>query len=212
MREIRSRGLDKYDSLEYEYIDFGIFINHSTKKYHLAVEYLLDDHEDPEYPLEFLLERYGFTCDTEHNGTEIVEEGTIKAVAEFVSKSDSKIELIKMLSLSTIIDKQVTFVEFEDYFLLAVVYGIGKIFYDDRYAEVPVLGSRNSDFGIDNFEYIDYEMEVYKKMAEGLSIDVNIASDAKLQYVLLDNDKIDLVFYDEREYHVFSCELQDFAN
>ena len=212
MKNIKLRELEKYNNIDYGYIDFGVYFNHLTKKYHLAIEYKLHGYEDPQYPLSFFLEKYGLTCTEEFNGTEIVENGEIKAVAEIITESDTRLDLLKILSLSSIVEKEVTFVEYEDYYMLVLIYGIGKVFFDDRYAEVPVVGSRNSEYGLDNFEYDKDEYASYKKLAESISIDANVSSQSKLQYVLLTGEKVDLVFYDEYEYKVVTCNIDEAAN
>ena len=209
MRNIKIRDLEKFHNIEYEFIAFGVYFNHTTKKFHFAIEYKLDDNEDVEYPFTFFLDKYGLSCPYEYNGCEIVEDGEVKAVAEVVTNSDTKLDLLRILNFSTIVDKQVTYAEYEDYLLLVLAYGEGKVFFDDRYAEVPVVASRMNEYGNDNFEYNKSELKSYEKLAEGVNIEANVADDMKLQYVLLENELLNFVFYDEREYKIVPCEIKD---
>ena len=211
MRNIKVRDISKFKDIMYEYVDYGVFYNNQTKKYHFAFEYKVDDNEDTEYPLVFFVEKYGLEVSKDYDGAEIVENDEVIAIVEVMTKTDSKVDLIRILNFSTIIGKQVSFVEYEEYLLLGLIYGIGKVFFDDkyRYSEVPVLSPRTNEYGEDNFEYRDGELDTFKLLEDGVTIDFSVASDMNLQYVLLESDKANFVFYDDREYKVYHCEIKD---
>ena len=102
MKNIKTVKLDKYNTDNYKEIAFGVYLNKELNNYCFCFEADVID----QYPLEDLLDQYLVNC-TEYYGQEVTIENEKKNIVEVETLSADKNDLIKILNFSTIVDKEI---------------------------------------------------------------------------------------------------------
>lgn len=199
MKNIKSRLIEKYDSVKYEKIAFGVFKNKIEKNYCFTFEAEFESNEE-QYPLSDLLSQYSVSC-TDHYLTDQTIEGEKKTVIEVETLTDKKDDLINILNFSTIVGKTIENVNYGGYALLVLKYGVGKIKIKNAEISIPIYAYRNDRSGVMNFERIYPEMQYNKLFEGGIDVQDLLPENSIAEFIMLEKAKAFVIFKDKGETH-----------
>jgi hypothetical protein len=191
MKDIKLVRLDKYSKDDYKEIFDGIFLDRNADNYCFCFEADIVE----QYPLEDLLDQYRVNC-TEYYGQEVIINGEKKNLVEVQTLSSKKIDLIRILNLSTILGKEIVNVSYFNSGLLAVNYGNSDFTINGKEVIIPILAYRNDSSGMICFEAKYHEMQYKSMFSKGQSYCVEIENfDAnRLKYILLRDGKARIIY------------------
>lgn len=193
MKDIKIVKLDKYNRDDYKEIAYDVYLNKNANNYCFCFE---ADKVD-QYPLEDLLDQYRVSC-TEYYGQEVDFKGEKKNIVEVETLSTDKKDLIKILNLSTIIDKEIINVVYNNSELLVVNYGNSNVIINGQEVHIPIVGYRNDRSGMICFE-LEYPEAQYKSMftkGEEFNIEMDNFDINNLKYILLKDWKAKIIYED----------------
>lgn len=191
MKNIKLVKLDKYKPDNYNEISYGIYLNKSANNYCFCFEADVVD----QYPLEDLLDQYGVNC-TEYYGQGTIIDGEKKNIVEVETLSSNKIDLIKILNFSTIVDKEIINVAYNGSELLVINYGESNIIINEKEIHIPIVGYRNDRSGMVCFELKYPEAQYKKQFTDGhsISIDIDNFNENNFKYILLKDSKATIIY------------------
>jgi len=210
MKNIVIKKLEKYADEEHEEVVFSVYKNKAVNYYTFAFEYELEEGEG-QYPLEDLLDKFSVSCHGDYYGEEFEENGVKKAIVEVITSSDSVKELIDILSLSTIIDKQVNNFTFKTYEYLGINYGDAKIIINDNENIVPIYATRNVRNETETFCMKYPEGQLSSMFKKGYDISEHINGDIELKYVMLDDSKAFVIYKKDNQDYQLVYDIKGFV-
>ncbi|MBE6157132.1 MAG: hypothetical protein E7161_05300 [Firmicutes bacterium] len=193
MKNIKAVKLDKYNADNYREVAFDVYFNEAANNYCFCFETDVVN----QYPLEDLLDQYLLSC-TEYYGQEVTIGGVQKNIVEVETLSANKENLIRILNLSTIVDKEIINVVYGEYEILVVNYGNSNCVINGKEIHIPIVGYRNDRSGMINFE-LKYPEVQYKSMfTSGQTYNIEIVNfdENNLKYILLRDGKAKLIYED----------------
>lgn len=196
MKYIKVVKLDKYNTDNYKEIAYGVYLNKESNNYCFSFEADVID----QYPLEDLLDQYLVNC-TEYYGQEITIGNEKKNIVEVETLSADKNDLLKILNFSTIVDKEIINVIYNNSELLVINYGNSDFTLNGKKVNIPIVGYRNDKSGMVCFELIYPEVQ-YKNMftkKQTYSIEFDNFDENKLKYILLRDGKAKIIYDDSSE-------------
>lgn len=195
MKDIKVVKLDKYSTEDYKEIAFDVYLNKKSDNYCFCFEADVVD----QYPLEDLLDQYRVNC-TDYYGQETELNGEKKNIVEVETLSSKKEDLIKILNISTIVDKEIINVTYNESELLVVNYGDSNFTINGKEIHIPIVGYRNDMSGMTCFE-LKYPEAQYKAMftnGQEFNVEIDGFNENNLKYILLKDSKAKIIYEDSK--------------
>ena len=209
MKDIKIVKLNKYNDENYKEIAFSVYYNKEANNYCFAFE----ADEVNQYPLEDLLDQYNVSC-TEYYGQKVILNNEEKNIVEIQTLSNEKKEFIRLLNLSTIVDKEIINVSYADCELLVINYGLSSFILNGNRIEIPIVAYRNDSSGMSNFE-VKYPELQYKTMfckEQEYNIDLENFEVRCVKYILLKDSKAKLIYGTDEKYYEIVFNLNGYEN